>query len=129
MRIPKKIPNPENIKDNLEEAIYFVESKLGFKKLGINLTNIEKVELRKITELTTMQYINDKTKFPNKKGNKISPSYEAGLIFMNRNYGFGVRSIIDNNKFMSHKRKYEKLLGYDPFPEFFAKLQEEMHLP
>jgi hypothetical protein len=58
----------------------------------------------------------------------IHPEREAAWMFLNKNYG----TQFNNNgryyeSFNLIRSQYKRDLGYDPFPEFFKKRQEEMH--
>jgi hypothetical protein len=58
----------------------------------------------------------------------IHPEREAAWMFLNKNYGTQIYdSIRDHGVLCLLRSLYKKDLGYDPFPEFFKKRQEEMH--
>jgi hypothetical protein len=103
--------------------------------LGINLTLIELVELRKDVEFTSEVYVNDRIKFVKSVvgGDKYSirPDFEAVLLFMNRNYGTQMYDDLytDYHKFSYWKKELEIKAGYDYYPEYFKRVQEEMHFP
>ncbi|MCK5624886.1 hypothetical protein KAI04_03525 [Candidatus Pacearchaeota archaeon] len=117
--------NEESVSDNFKEARGFVK-----KWYDLNLTLIEQVELKKIVEHTTNIYINDKKEYGKKYSKwQIRPSLEAMYIFMNKNYGTQITdygSLYEIN-YKRNQDMNEK--GYDSFPEFFKKMQEEMHFP
>jgi hypothetical protein len=118
----KKLINKE-----FKEARKFVE-----KKLGIELTLIELVELRKNLEFTENMYVNDIIKFVKGIGGdkySIHPGFEAALIFMNKNYGTQIYNLEDKSNFNIQRYEAEKLLGFDYYPEYFKRVQEEMHFP
>ncbi len=103
--------------------------------LGIELTLIELVELRKDVEFTSDSYINDRIRFVKSVvgGDKFSirPDFEAVLLFMNRNYGTQMYNdfIRDYHEFSYWKKELEIKAGFDYYPEYFKRVQEEMYFP
>jgi hypothetical protein len=113
-----------DVNSNFREAREFVKSWLG-----INLTLIELVELKGYVKHTTNLF----TKYQLKEGfngeYRIFPPYEAGLMFMNENYGIQVYHIKDKARFNKLRNEIKYMLGYDYYPEYFKRVQEEMHFP
>jgi hypothetical protein len=112
-----------DINQNFATARKFVESWLG-----INLTLIELVELKGYIKHTTNLY----EKYSLKETNndyKITPHLEAGLMFMNENYGIQIRCMIDKSNMFIQRFEDFDMLGYDYYPEYFKRVQEEMHFP
>lgn len=105
-----------DINRNFAEARKFVEDKLGIE-----------LKLGELSELK--QQIGFIVKLWNNKTNDIRPWAEASLIFMNRNYETQIYSLRDNAKFNIKRYEWKKLMGFDYYPEYFKRVQEEMHLP
>lgn len=125
----KNIENEEFLNSNFKIARKFVE-----KHLELNLTLIELVELKKIVGLTTKQFLDDEKNYGSVKDLKyyysqINPDYEAGLIFMNKNYGTQIYNLEDNINFEEFKFKTELGRGFNYCSYFFKKMQSEMHFP
>ena len=101
------------------------------KFLGIKLTLIELVELKNYTEFTTELYKQDishgKSKL--KLDHIFQPEFESALIFMNKNYGTQIYSVVDKSDFRCLQHDTKELLGFDYYPEYFKRQQEEMHIP
>lgn len=125
-----------------EDEIYMKHVNVNFKRarefteetLGINLTLIELVELRELVKYTQRVYFEDSKRFLNDKlgGDKhsILPDIEAGLIFLNKNYGLQINLPKgDWERFEYNRIKTKMELGYDYYPEYFRRMQEEMHFP
>jgi hypothetical protein len=119
----------ENLNTYFSEAREYVEDMLGIK-----LELDELFELRKDVEFTYNLYINDIKKFV--KGNPelddyvIRPGCEASVLFMNRNYGTQIEDFYEGIGRLSFDRTELKMkLGFDYYPEYFKRVQEEMHFP
>jgi len=126
-RVFNKEFRKRGINRGFKEAKKFVE-----KRLGIGLTLIEMVELRKIVEFTNNIYFNDMIKYVKGIGgdeHSIIPDIEAALIFMNKNYGTQIYNIINHSEFNLKRGEIKKLIKKDYYLEYFKRMQEEMHFP
>ena len=98
------------------------------RTLGINLTLIELVELKKDVEFTYNLHNLDLEK---RGYNELSiiPDFEAALIFMNRNYG----TQFDYHggsyfKFDFDRTQFREEFGFDCYSIYFQRLQDEICL-
>jgi hypothetical protein len=101
----------------------FVENELGIK-----LTNIEGVELKKLVEYTVNIFRKDAEEFGFGGEHAFHPDHEAAYIFMNRNYGLDIRRPNEILRFIWLRDKDKKDHGYD-WGDSFKLMQEEMHFP
>ncbi len=112
-----------NLNNNFEKAREFIESQLG-----IDLTLIELVELRRGVEFTTELYKKD-TKKEIENNCVINPPFDAAFIFMNKNYGTQIYNLADNSNFNLNRFLLIKKFGLDYYPKYFKRVQEDMHFP
>lgn len=113
---------------------YFVEAREQVKEiLGLDLEFDELWELRKDVEFTYGLYVEDTKIFiKNGKDDKYSirPGLEAAIIFMNRNYGTQIEDLyVDSGRLNFDRTELEIKFGYDYYPHYFKRVQEEMHFP
>jgi hypothetical protein len=113
--------NKKIINENFTNACEQVEAGLGIK-----LTLIELVELRNLVKFTTETFEKDCRKNGTDELT-INPFLESAYIFMNTNYGTQISSRLDADIFSGNKRRTKHLVGYDYYPQYFKRVQEEMH--
>ncbi|MFA5953304.1 MAG: hypothetical protein WC812_01800 [Candidatus Pacearchaeota archaeon] len=109
-----------------EYIFRFNKAKDHIKRLtGLELSLIELVELKKYViqciELSKLEC--------NDEDVNIHPALEAGIIFLNKNYGTDIRSTTEILNYLYKKEKLEISLGFDYYSEFFKREQEQRHLP
>src|SRR3989339_416012 len=103
--------------EETQEAIKITESYLG-----ISLSTLEKVELRRNVEIT-MAY----------KGGEFTlgaqPSNEASLNFRLDNYGADLRNFAQRKWLEKINRDIIKQRGYNPLKAHFEMVSQKIHTP